>query len=255
MRADICRIAILHSYGGLYADLDVYPNRKTYAPASLVVQKVFTTGHRTAMKKWLPAKNKHNRPLQSNVFDMEVLIGKAGNPIFLEWLQLVCKEIAEKNYAKSLYWQTCKMRYIWHTTGPKCMTRFLRLPQNAEVYRNLKFLSCNHFKEGRDVSVDAKRMYDVLSFESSSYYGEKDAFQSLVGDGEGPMLVLEGSQPKVRLLRRFRGKRKIQETDIEKNCVEAEQCAIDANQGAPACHVSAGSQPSDRQRIDQGAQT
>ena len=51
MRADIGRIAILHSYGGLYADLDVYPNRETYAAATLAIRKVFTTGHRTAMKK------------------------------------------------------------------------------------------------------------------------------------------------------------------------------------------------------------
>ena len=51
MRADIGRIAILHRYGGLYADLDVVPNRESYAEASFAVQKVFTTGHRTAMKK------------------------------------------------------------------------------------------------------------------------------------------------------------------------------------------------------------
>ena len=55
MRVDIGRLCILHRHGGLYADLDVYPNRGTYAPASLAVQKVFLTGHRTAMEKcWLP---------------------------------------------------------------------------------------------------------------------------------------------------------------------------------------------------------
>ena len=31
MRADIARIAILHAYGGLYADLDTMPNRQSYA--------------------------------------------------------------------------------------------------------------------------------------------------------------------------------------------------------------------------------
>ena len=61
MRADFGRIAILHSYGGLYADLDVYPNRIAYAPASLAVQKVFSAMRRTSMKKWLPAEKKNTR--------------------------------------------------------------------------------------------------------------------------------------------------------------------------------------------------
>ena len=63
MRADIDRLAILHCFGGPYAGLDVYPNRGTCAPASLAVQKVFLTGHRPTMKKWLPAKKcKHHAP-------------------------------------------------------------------------------------------------------------------------------------------------------------------------------------------------
>ena len=88
------------------------------------------------------------------------------------------------------------------------MTRFLRLKSNVEVWRNLKFLSCNNFAEAADLSMSAKRMYDVLSFESKSYYGEREAFKSLVGDGEGPVPVLNGSQPSGRLCR------KVNETDV-----------------------------------------
>ena len=43
MRADMARIAILHRYGGMYADLDVFPIADTFAQADLAVQKVF--GH------------------------------------------------------------------------------------------------------------------------------------------------------------------------------------------------------------------
>ena len=41
MRADMARIAILHRYGGMYVDLDVFPIADTFAQADLAVQKVF----------------------------------------------------------------------------------------------------------------------------------------------------------------------------------------------------------------------
>jgi len=223
MRADIGRIAILHSYGGLYADLDVYPNRNAYAPASLTVQKVFNNNHRTAMKKWLPAKDKHSGKLKSKGVEMEVLVGSQGNPVFLRWLDYICEQIADKDYANSEHWQREKMRYIWHTTGPLCMARFLRLPENAEVWRNIKFLTCNYFKQARDMSMHAKRVYDVLSFQSNSYFDETTAYRSPVGDGEGVVPVFQGSQPSVRLRRRFNNKREVREMDIVNQCAQTEE--------------------------------
>ena len=128
------------------------------------------------MKKWLPAQrskhnvqgSKHNVKNKSNVLDMEVLIASESNPILLPWLCYLVCQIEEKNYAHSPFWQKWKMRYIYHSTGPKCMSRFLHLKCNVEVRRTLKFLSSNNFVEGADVSMSAKRMYDVLSFESRS---------------------------------------------------------------------------------------
>ena len=242
MRADIGRIAILHSFGGMYVDLDVYPNRNTYAPCTLAVQKVYTTGYRTAMKKRSSAKRQHDVVLKSDVLDMEVLIASQGNPILLQWLNYIRRQIEVKNYADSKFWKIAKMRYIHHTTGPKCMARFLRLQENQEVLRKLKFLSCNNFAHGRDLSMNEKRMFDVLSFESNSYYGERDAFKSLVGDGQGPVPVLDGSQPSLLLCRRFSVKRKINESDIVKNRPDAKKPAIDSNQGPPVADGSADSQ-------------
>ena len=37
MRVDIARIAILHAYGGMYADLDTLPQREWFAQAPLAV--------------------------------------------------------------------------------------------------------------------------------------------------------------------------------------------------------------------------
>ena len=40
MRVDIGRVAIIHTYGGLYSDLDVMPNRLCYEQADLVLARV-----------------------------------------------------------------------------------------------------------------------------------------------------------------------------------------------------------------------
>ena len=85
---------------------------------------------------------------------------------------------------------------------------------NVKVWRNLKFLSSNNFTQAADLPMRTKRMYDVLSYQSNSYYFQREAFKTQVGDGEGPMPVLEGSQPNVRLCRRITRERKFNETDI-----------------------------------------
>ena len=40
MRADIGRLLILHSYGGLYSDLDVMPNRSWYPQYAFSLPRV-----------------------------------------------------------------------------------------------------------------------------------------------------------------------------------------------------------------------
>ena len=214
MRVDIGRVAILHHYGGMYADLDVYPNRDTYAHADFAVQKVYASGYCSSKAKCVPAKRKHNVAHKSNVIDMEVLIATQGHPILLEWLDYMRQQIEEKNYAESQFYQTAKIRYIHQTTGPQCLARFLRLQENQQVRRKLKFVSCNNFACVDELTIPELQLFDVLSFESNSYYGEKNAFKSLVGDGDGAVPVLHGSQPSVRLLRRFNTKRKVTEDDV-----------------------------------------
>ena len=91
------------------------------------------------------------------------------------------------------------------------MTRFLRLPENAEDWSSIKFLFSNHFQGSSEVPVLTKRLFDVLSHPSHSYFGERTAFNSRVGDGESPVPVFEGYQPSVR--RRIRGKTKREPCD------------------------------------------
>ena len=61
--------------------------------------------------------------------------------------------------------------------------------------------------------------FDVLTFQSNSYFGDKKAFQIPVGDGEGPLPVLDGSQPSMLLCRRFKGKRKPLQQDVRSQSV------------------------------------
>ena len=61
-RVDIGRAAILHSYGGLCADLDTVPNRMRYAQADLAMGRVNLSRVRGSGKKsdWKPPKGKYH---------------------------------------------------------------------------------------------------------------------------------------------------------------------------------------------------
>ena len=142
MRCDIGRLAILHSYGGLYSDLDCMPNRAWYGQAELALsrvkklQKLGRVGtpklglavKKTMKKKRLGLTSRHKPTSREadEYLDMEVIIGSAGNSMFLDWLAHVHQEIASKPYAqKKTFWYCAKMRYVFHTTGPHSMNRFL----------------------------------------------------------------------------------------------------------------------------------
>ena len=60
--------------------------------------------------------------------------------------------------------------------------------------------------------------FDVLTFHSNSYFSDLKAFQSHVGDGEGPLPFLDGSQPSILLRRRVRGKHKPLQQDVRSQC-------------------------------------
>ena len=167
MRADIGRVAILHRYGGLYADLDVMPNRPAYQQATLAVSIV-------------PDKNPGRHYL-----DMELLIARAGNPILLAWLDHMGEEITTKPYTnKNSFWFGAKMRYIYHTTGPHSMARFLRLPANKDVYAKLVHVSLNRpVQEGEPALTSTqKRLYEAISYHSCSYLTKAQSVSAVVSE-------------------------------------------------------------------------
>ena len=94
------------------------------------------------------------------------------------------------------------------------MRKFLHLPQNEAVWNQLKVLHCNNFKEAPGLSTIQKRMYDILSFESNSYFQVEEG-SGQAGDGDGQLPAFDGYQPsqlpafegyQPRVRRRLRGK-------------------------------------------------
>ena len=180
MRVDIGRVAILHAYGGMYADMDTVPNRSRYSQTLLSVGRVHLSKGR------LPAKAKPKPASQrSYALEMEVLIATKGNPVLLRWLDHMREEIETKDYVtETSFWRNARMRYVWNTTGPRSMSRFLKRDENVEVRRSLKYLHSNYFKDCSMLTSARRRMFDYVSYESNSYFTDEHRIHTDVGHGE-----------------------------------------------------------------------
>ena len=127
MYVHYCEVVILHAYGGCYADLDVLPNKSGYEQARLTV----------CIQPSNIAKNPH-------FFEMEVLVAAEANALSLRWLEFMQLQIADKPFDKpKSFWRVAKMRYVYQTTGPSAMRRFLRLPANKAEFKQLQYLHIN----------------------------------------------------------------------------------------------------------------
>lgn len=116
---------------------------------------------------------------------MEVIIGSAGNVVFLDWLDYIRDQIAGRPSAnKASCWYTRRMRYVFETTGPYSMNRFLKLRSNATTLKSVGFLECNYFKDADALSNVQKRVYDVISYQSQSYFTKEHSIRVPVGRGD-----------------------------------------------------------------------
>ena len=151
MRADIGRILILYVYGGLYADLDVLPNRERFAQCSLGI-----------------ARMRARPPVQKWEWEMELLVATAGNPILMEWLRHIVHQVQERPYEKGFF-KNARCRYIYQTTGPASMARFLKHPSRKQLREQLCFYEMNRPELAKDLSAWSKRSFDVITHFSMSY--------------------------------------------------------------------------------------
>ena len=169
MRCDIGRIAILHRFGGLYSDLDVWPNRFEYKHSEFAVCSV-------------PAGNKANGKHQRGYLDMEVLIAGPGNPFLIDWLKHIKEQMEAIDYSEGAYVNR-RMRYIYHTTGPRGMEHFIKLPANKEYAQTkISHIQCNRFCDYENLTQAQKQEYDVLTRTSNSYFTSEFRISKPVAD-------------------------------------------------------------------------
>lgn len=108
MQIDIVRLLILHKYGGLYCDLDVFPNMESVKDTGLRFVEDKTNSNRKSGKK----------------ITNEILQMPKGHQFPLDFLHYVQFQIHEKENIE--VYNTWKMRYVLQTTGPYALTRFLK---------------------------------------------------------------------------------------------------------------------------------
>lgn len=112
MKVDIIRFLILHKYGGLYADLDTLPKCKCLKSSSFIVAN--------------PQTNKNKN------YEMEIIQSIKGHPYLLEFLDYVKTQIKEKD--KIEVYTKWKCRYVYQTTGPHSLSRFLKNRDDIDEY-------------------------------------------------------------------------------------------------------------------------
>ena len=171
MRADISRVAILHAYGGLYADLDTKPNRNWYAQAYLAVGSIMgPPGGGWKKTDWRGAPDEDAKPRKEQ-WDMEVLVAEMGALFLLKWLEYMEAQIAERPYSNpKKFWGFARMRYIYNTTGPVSMRRFLEQPVNKGLLARTLFLKMNWFKDEPKLTRQDRLQFEVITAESNSYF-------------------------------------------------------------------------------------
>jgi len=196
MRVDMCRWLILHSYGGLYADLDTTPNRWWYEQTALALPRIKNPkkSKRSARAMRGAAKSDHVVDDDNCYLDMEVIIGARENDMLVEIVEYMKQEIASHPYTKGSFWYLAKMRYIYHTTGPHCLQRFIRTNKDRLTANHLQYLQCNHFKAANRLTVAQMRRFDVISYESNSYFTKKHKIVVPVGPGDKPLPTMPGSK-------------------------------------------------------------
>ena len=140
MKVDIIRFIILHKYGGLYADLDTKPNVKTLKSSTFIVaEKV-----RSKRKQ----------------YELEIIQSVKSHPYLLKYLDYIKSQIIEKD--KLEIYDKWKMRYVYQTTGPYSLTRFLNNLEDIDTY----FINA---PEEHDGTINLRGNEDFISFPSCSY--------------------------------------------------------------------------------------
>jgi len=155
MKCDIIRFLILYEYGGLYSDMDIIPQEYNF-------DYILDNPDKLYLSEYVNKK--------SNIFDIEI-IGTAikNNKILFDFLKYIPSQIEEKNNIE--IYKSWKIRYVFHTTGPRSFNRFLK--QYKEFVEPVS-LNTILFEEGithNNIPKWINEFYNIkfFSFHSLSY--------------------------------------------------------------------------------------
>ena len=175
MKVDIVRFLILHHYGGIYADLDIFPNFKKFRVKEI--------------KKNPPAETRIGFAVQNRggktLYEMEFIHAEKGCEPLLDFLRYAKTQIEEKSSIE--IYDKWRWRYVFHTTGPRALTRWIKkvfrneansgqngefIPWSDEFNVALETYSCN-VPENTNVKnsqvADDITSYEIVSLPSGGY--------------------------------------------------------------------------------------
>ena len=154
MKVDMMKLLILHSEGGLYADLDVFPQRESVKMGDLILTFDKTTGGGSRQRK--------------KQLGTEIIQSSKGNPFLLDLLRYNKSQISEKE--KIEVYENRKARFVTHTTRPNCLQRFLRI--NPGIGYDTYTTNTLEFGEKwKYMGLGETEGVDFISHHSASWYG------------------------------------------------------------------------------------
>jgi len=157
MKADIMRFLILYKHGGLYSDLDVLPLKNKYSFDKLSFCIYYYT----------PLDKQHVKNFKP---DMEMIYSPKGNEWLLNYIYHIGKQIKAKSKVK--IYEQWKVRYIFQTTGPKSLKRYM--DDNKVDFDHIRVMGMDKKYSFKDklsdiVSPKISKQNDAISFYSCSY--------------------------------------------------------------------------------------
>ena len=143
--SDICRFAVLYTYGGIYADLDVQPNPAYRGSLQDLVDPVYGTVIGFEANMVAP----RDRAAFPTVLPRSVCMWVMGSQAHMQ----VLLDIAHKQLAniRPRHAGEGMDHYIHDTTGPTAITRFLDLKYKDLEFKSVTLFGCgqHHSSSGR----------------------------------------------------------------------------------------------------------
>ena len=143
MKVDIIRWLILYDNGGCYLDMDIAPVIK-----SVDINDRLVIGYKSGKRKF---------------YDMEFIQLSKGHHIAIDFINYMREQIVLKE--KIAVYKEWKMRFVFQTTGPDSLTRYLKI-NNIKPKKYILNHSCRYNNKW---SLNINGNEDFISLPSVSY--------------------------------------------------------------------------------------